>query len=142
MSLFRESDQPLDRSILQLFRFIPGSQEVIIGAVRDPHFGPMVMFGSGGVEVEGMRDIVFALVPLNRQEAEKLLEKTWAGRRLEGYRNIPPSDREAVLDSILRIGKLIEDFSQIMEVEINPLIVQPEGQGAIAVDVRMKLGEV
>jgi len=123
-------------------KMVEGGQEVIIGAVRDPQFGPLVMFGLGGVEVEGLKDVAFALAPLNRSDAEELIMKTWAGRRLAGYRNIKPVDREAVLDSIIRVGQLAVDFPQIAEVEINPLIVKSEGMGVVAVDVRMKVIEI
>ena len=68
-------------------------QEVIAGAVRDPQFGAQVMFGSGGVEVEGLKDVAFGLAPLPRAEAEEMLEKTWAGRKLKGFRDLPPADR-------------------------------------------------
>jgi acetyltransferase len=69
---------------------ITSGQEVIVGMVRDAQFGPLVMFGSGGVEVEGLKDVTFELAPLNRKEAEAMLERTWAGRKLRGFRNIPP----------------------------------------------------
>lgn len=122
-------------------KMVPVGHEVIIGAVRDPQFGPLVMFGSGGTEVEGIRDVAFALAPLDRVEAQGLLEKTWAGQRLSGFRNLKPADKEAVLDSLLRLGQLVMDFPQIAEVEINPLRVFPEGEGAVAVDVRLKITE-
>jgi acyl-CoA synthetase (NDP forming) len=77
-------------------------QEVIIGAVRDEQFGPLIMFGAGGVEVEGKRDVAFGLAPLSRAEAEKLIEATFAGRRLRGFRGSAPADREAVIDRLLR----------------------------------------
>jgi acetyl coenzyme A synthetase (ADP forming)-like protein len=118
---------------------LPPGQEVIMGVVRDPQFGPLVMFGSGGVEVEGLKDVAFALAPLSRREAEEMLDNTWAGRKLGGYRNIPPADREAVLDALLRLARLAEQLPQIMEIEINPLRVMPSGQGAWAVDVRVKV---
>ena len=118
---------------------ITDGQEVIIGAIQDPQFGPLVMFGSGGVEVEGLKDVEFALAPLPRQEAEYLLESTWAGRKLRGFRNLPASDREAVLDALLRLAQLAADFPQLVELEINPLRVLPEGQGAFAVDARIRL---
>jgi acetyl coenzyme A synthetase (ADP forming)-like protein len=120
-------------------KMVQNGQEVIIGAVRDPQFGPLVMFGSGGVEVEGMKDVAFALAPLSRMEAESLLQKTWAGRRLSGFRNHPPADREAIIDAMLRVGQLAMDFPQIVEVEINPLRVFPGSSGALAVDVRLKI---
>ncbi len=114
-------------------------QDVIVGAVQDPHFGPLVMFGSGGVEAEGLKDIAFALAPITREEANHLLESTWAGRKLRGYRNIPPADREAVIDALLRLAQLAADCPELAEIEINPLRVLAEGQGALALDVRASL---
>jgi acetyltransferase len=116
-----------------------GGQEVVVGVVRDMHFGPLVMFGSGGMEVEVLNDTAFALAPLCRSEVAEMLEKTWAGRKLQGFRNIEAADRDAVIETVLRVGQLAEDFPQIEELEINPLIVLPQGNGAIAVDVRMKV---
>jgi acetate---CoA ligase (ADP-forming) len=111
-------------------------QEVIVGAVRDPQFGPLVMFGSGGIEVEALQDVAFALAPVTTREADELLARTWAGRRLAGYRNIAAADREAVLDVIHRLSHLVADHPTLNEVEINPLRVLGRGQGAVAVDVR------
>jgi acetyltransferase len=117
----------------------PQGHEVIIGALQDPQFGPMVSFGSGGVEVEELQDIDFALAPLSRSEAEQLLENTWAGAKLRGYRNVPAADREAVLDVLLRMAQLAADFPQLAEIEINPLRVLPQGEGTLALDVRIQL---
>jgi acetyltransferase len=111
--------------------------EVIIGAVRDEQFGPLIMFGAGGVDVEGQRDVAFGLAPLTRREAERMVEATFAGRRLRGLRGSPPVDREAVIDRVLRLAQLISDFPQVAEVEINPLRVMENS--AIAIDVRMKV---
>jgi acetyltransferase len=116
----------------------PAGQEVIVGIVQDPQFGPLVMFGSGGVEVEGLKDVAFALAPLSRDEAKHLLDSTWAGRKLRGYRNLPPADRAAVVNVLLRLAQLAADFPQLAEIEINPLRALPDGQGAVAVDVRIK----
>jgi acetyltransferase len=118
---------------------VPQGQEVIIGAVQDPQFGPLVMFGSGGVEVEGLQDVDFSLAPLSWSEAEGLLARTWAGRKLRGYRHIPPADREAVLSAIIRLAQLAADFPQLAEIEINPLRVLPAGEGAFAVDGRVRV---
>ncbi|MBF8285982.1 MAG: acetyl coenzyme A synthetase (ADP forming), alpha domain protein, partial [Anaerolineales bacterium] len=120
-------------------RMFPSGQEVIVGVVQDPQFGPLVMFGSGGVEVEGLKDIAFALAPLSRDEAEHLLDSTWAGRKLCGYRNLPPADRAAVVNVLLRLAQLAADFPQLAEIEINPLRALPDGQGAVAVDVRIRM---
>ena len=117
---------------------LPG-QYVIVGVVRDPQFGPMVMFGSGGVEVEGLKDVAFELAPLTRREAEGMLESTWAGRKLRGFRNLQPADREAALVAMARLAQLALDCPELGEIEINPLRVLPEGQGAFAIDVRAKI---
>ena len=114
-------------------------QEVIVGAVQDAQFGPLVMFGSGGVEVEGLRDVEFALAPVTPGEAEGLLARTWAGRRLGGFRNMPPADRAAALDVIRRLGQLAADFPQLAEIELNPVRVLPGEGGACAVDARARL---
>jgi acetyltransferase len=118
---------------------LPPAQEVIIGVVRDPQFGPLVMFGSGGVEVEGLNDVAFGLAPLERGEAEALLDATWAGRRMRGYRSLAPADREAVIDTVVRVAQLAVDFPQITELEINPLRVYAQGDGAFALDVRLRV---
>lgn len=118
---------------------IPPGQEVIMGAVRDAQFGPLVMFGSGGVEVEGLKDVAFALAPLVPQETEYLLENTWAGRKLRGYRNLPPADRSAVVEVLSRLSQMVWDFPAISEIEINPLRVLKQGMGVFALDVRLKV---
>ncbi len=120
-------------------RMLPAGQEVILGAIQDAQFGPMVMFGSGGVEVERLKDVAFSLAPLTMQDAEWMLENTWAGRRLRGFRNLPPADRQAVLKALVLLGQLSADFPQLAEIEINPLRVFADSQGTAALDVRMRL---
>jgi acetyl coenzyme A synthetase (ADP forming)-like protein len=123
-------------------RMVLSGQEVIVGAIQDPQFGPLVMFGSGGVEVEGLKDVAFALAPVTQEEAEHMLESTWAGRKLRGFRNVPPADRVAVIEVLIRLAQLAADFAELAEIEINPLRVMPEGQGAFAVDVRARVAGV
>lgn len=134
-------------------RMVLRGQEVIIGAVQDTQFGPLAMFGSGGVEVEGLKDVAFALAPVTYEEAQFMLESTWAGRKLRGYRHIVPADRDAVVDTLIRLAQLAADFSAadsaarnnvwLAEIEINPLRVLPEGHGTFAVDVRARVaGEI
>ncbi|MFZ5880733.1 MAG: acetate--CoA ligase family protein [Chloroflexota bacterium] len=120
---------------VHLQRQIPQGQEVIVGMVRDPQFGPLMMVGSGGVEVEGLRDVAFALAPLSQAEAREMLRKTWAGRKLQGFRNLPPADEDSVIDALVKLSHLALDNEHIAEIEINPLRVL--AQGAVAVDVRM-----
>ena len=121
---------------VHLQRQIPEGQEVIIGAVRDPLFGALMMFGSGGIEVEGLKDVAFALAPLNQAEAREMIRKTWAGRKLKGFRSIPPVDEESVIDVLIKLSFLAYEHPEIEEIEINPLRVLQKG--SVAVDVRIK----
>ena len=116
---------------------IPYGQDVIIGAIQDPQFGALVMFGSGGIEVEGLKDVQFSLAPLSREEANQMLDDTWAGSKLNGFRNLAPADRQAVIDSLLRLAQLASAHPKIAEVEINPLRTLEQGKGAHAIDVRI-----
>ena len=114
-------------------------QDVIVGAVQDEQFGPLVMFGAGGVEVEELRDVAFGLAPLSRHEAEAMIDSTWAGRKLAGYRGEPPADREAAIEAVLRVGQMAVDLPRISEIEINPLRILGVGAGALALDVRLRI---
>ncbi len=118
-------------------RQIEDGQEVIVGVVRDATFGPLVMFGSGGVEAEGLKDVAFALGPLSPLEAQEMMRKTWAGKKLDGFRNIPAADKSAVQDILIKLSWLAHDHPEISEIEINP--VRAFSKGALAVDVRVKL---
>jgi acyl-CoA synthetase (NDP forming) len=116
-------------------RQVLGGQEVIVGVVRDRNFGPLVMFGSGGVEAEALGDVAFALAPLDQSEADDLIRRTWAGRRLDGFRNLPPADKSAVRDALIGLSWLAYDHPEFTEIEINPLRVLTKG--AFALDVRV-----
>ena len=118
---------------------VPLGQEVIVGAVQDPQFGPVMMFGSGGTEVEGLRDLAFGLAPLTDLEIDAMLNETWAGKKLLGFRNLLPADINAVRDVLGRVAQLANDFPQFSEIEINPLRVFPDGKGTAALDVRIRL---
>jgi acetyltransferase len=93
------------------------------------------MFGSGGVEVEGLKDVAFALGPLTQAEAESLMRRTWAGRKLDGFRNLPAADKSAVAQALVRLSQLAEEHPEITEIEINPL--RALAKGAVALDIRM-----
>ena len=121
---------------------VQGQVELIVGVVRDPQFGPLVMVGTGGTQVELLRDVAFELAPLTARQADEMLDRTTAGRLLAGYRGAPPADRKAVVDVILRLAQIALDWPQIAEIEINPLVVMREGEGASAVDVRVRLQAV
>jgi acetyltransferase len=117
----------------------PGGLEVLIGMNRDPQFGPLVTFGLGGIYVEALKDVTFRVAPFSRREAEAMLSEIRSHALLEGVRGNPPVDQEAIVDTLLRMGQLVQDFPEIAEFDINPLIVYPRGQGAIAIDMRLVL---
>ncbi|NOQ39631.1 MAG: CoA-binding protein [Anaerolineales bacterium] len=117
----------------------PGGLEVLIGMNRDPQFGPLVTFGLGGIYVEALKDVTFRVAPFTRLEAQAMLEEIRSKALLEGIRGKPPVDKEAIIETLLRMGQLVQEFPEIAEFDINPLIVYPKGQGAIAIDMRLVL---
>ena len=119
----------------------PQGHEVIIGMRRDPQFGPLIMFGLGGIYVELFQDVTFRVAPITRCDALAMIQETKAGRLLAGLRSQPPADLEAVADCLLRLSQLALDFPEIEEVEVNPFLVLPAGQGAMALDGRMLLAD-
>jgi len=117
-------------------KMAPKGQEVIVGMRRDATFGPMLMFGMGGVLVEQIKDIRFKVAPLSEEDIDDMIAGTIAGKLLAGYRGASKGDIAAVKDVIARLSQLALDFPEIAEVEINPLIVYSEEQGALALDSR------
>ena len=116
-----------------------GGIEVILGATRDSKFGPMCMFGLGGTFVEALQDVTFRLSPMWEVSAEIMISSIKAYKVLKGIRGNPPSDIDAIKDCILRLSQMISDHPQISELDINPLIVYPEGQGCVVADSRILL---
>lgn len=114
----------------------PKGLEVIVGMRRDPTFGPLMMFGLGGTMVELLKDISFKVAPLTSEDIDEMIENTLAGKLLKGYRGSAKADIKAVKEAIARLSQLSLDNPAISEIEINPLIVYPEGQGAISLDSR------
>jgi acetate---CoA ligase (ADP-forming) len=117
----------------------PGGIEILVGMNRDPQFGPLVTFGLGGIYVETLKDVTFRLAPFSPDEALQMLEEIRARAILDGVRGQPPADKDAIVDILLRIGQLVQDFPEIAELDINPVIVYPQGQGALAIDMRLVL---
>lgn len=113
--------------------------EVIVGMRRDATFGPIIMFGMGGTMVELVKDIQFKVAPLSSKDIESMVADTMAGKLLDGYRGAPIADFDALYGVIAKINNLAMENPEIQEIEINPLIVYPQGQGVIAIDSRMIL---
>jgi len=123
-------------------RMARGGVEVILGASRDPLFGPMCMFGLGGTFVEAIKDVTFRIAPMWEISAETMIETIRAYKVLSGIRGNPPSDIAAIKDCILRLSQLVSDHPEIQELDINPLIVYPEGEGCVVADSRILLEAV
>jgi len=111
--------------------------ELIVGAKQDRDFGPVILFGMGGVMTEVLKDRAIALPPLNRLLAQRLMEETRVNRLLRGYRDIPPANIALLEEILIRLAQLVTDFSEIAELDINPLFV--DAQSACAVDARVLL---
>ncbi|MEM2878226.1 MAG: acetate--CoA ligase family protein [Candidatus Hadarchaeales archaeon] len=121
---------------VMIYRMAPQGKEIIIGAVRDAQFGPILMFGLGGIYVNFLKDVAYAMCPISLNEASELVKETKAYTLLRGVRGEPPSDTASVIDTILRISHLISTFDDILEIEINPTFVYGEGKGCLAIDIR------
>ena len=119
---------------------ITRGKEVILGMKRDPHCGPLMMFGMGGVMVEVLRDVCFYLAPLTPEEARKMLMSTKTYQMLKGVRGEPGVDIDAIAEALQRLSQLVTEFPQIQQLDINPYVVGPRGTVPIAVDARIILG--
>lgn len=118
-------------------QMITGGREVIIGMNRDPQFGPLLMFGLGGIYVEVLKDVSFRIAPISRREAEEMIAEIRSYNLLKGVRGQKPADMEAMVDTLLRVSQLVTDFPEVVEMDINPLMVLDSGQGAYSVDMRL-----
>jgi len=118
---------------------VGSGKEIILGAKQDPIFGPLVMFGLGGIYVEILRDVVFRLAPIDEHEASQMVHSIKTLKLLKGVRGEKPSDLGAIVDSLQRLSQLVTEFPEIEEFDINPLLVLREGKGVRTVDVRISL---
>ena len=119
------------RGQILIQRQIPGKVELILGLLRDPQFGPCMMFGIGGVTAELFDDAVFAVAPLNRREALDLIGRIRGQKMLDGFRGAPPVDREEIASLLVALGEIGLAFPRIREIDINPLICVAEGSMAV-----------
>ncbi|SAK55295.1 N-acetyltransferase GCN5 [Caballeronia calidae] len=120
---------------VQVQQMVGAGQEVIIGAVTDPSFGKLIAFGLGGVLVEVLKDVTFRLAPVTRDEAASMLDGIQAAEVLRGVRGAEAVNREALITLIERVSRLVDDFPQISEMDLNPVFASPNG--AVAADVRI-----
>jgi len=118
-------------------KMIPGGKEVIVGASRDPQFGPLVMFGLGGIFVEVLNDVVFRAAPVSEKEAERMIGEIRFLKLLKGFRGDEPADIPALASAVSRISKLVTDFPRISELDANP--IKADSKKAWVVDARIIL---
>jgi acyl-CoA synthetase (NDP forming) len=116
---------------------VVGGRETIAGVTRDPSFGPLVMFGLGGIFVEVLRDVIFRVAPINRRDAADMISGLRGAKLLDALRGSPPADRRAIEEVLLRLSLLAEHFPEIAELDVNPLLAFPDR--AVAVDGRVLL---
>jgi len=118
---------------------VRGGVEMVLGMVRDPKFGPMVMCGLGGVFVEVVRDIAFKLPPIAAPEALEMVQGLKGQKLLTGYRGAPPVDTTPMVDAVVTLSHLVTDFPNLRELDINPFILCPDPSKSRAIDARLIL---
>ncbi|MGA0394578.1 MAG: acetate--CoA ligase family protein, partial [Rhodospirillales bacterium] len=130
-------DAQIDGVLVQ--EMITGGVEALIGMKRDATFGPMIAVGAGGTLVELVGDVQMAPAPLSAAQAETLIDNTLLAKLLAGYRGGAVMDKEALIDMIVNVSWLVADHDAITELDLNPVMVLPEGQGCAAVDFKFSL---
>jgi acetyltransferase len=120
---------------------VAGGRELILGMSRDPQFGPLLMFGLGGIAVEVLKDVSFRVAPVSRRDAREMVREIRSYPLLAAFRGSEPMDEDAIVDALLRLSRLSLDFPGIQEIDINPAIVLPRGRGLRAIDCRMAIAE-
>ncbi|MCS7366937.1 MAG: acetate--CoA ligase family protein [archaeon YNP-WB-062] len=128
-----------DAKIIGIFvqEMAPTGLEVIVGAIKDPQFGHTIMFGLGGIFVEILKDVTFRIAPLTIEDAMEMIREIKGYPLLKGYRGQPPADENAIIDTIMKTSKLLTDFPQISQLDLNPIFVYE--RGAKIVDARIIL---
>lgn len=121
---------------------VTGGVETIVGVVHDPLFGPLIGFGIGGVDVELFGDMRFRVAPLTDRDVAELIEEPRGARLLHGHRGRPLADIEALRNLVTRVSRLAEAIPEVMELDLNPVVVLPAGQGCRIVDARIRVGVV
>jgi acyl-CoA synthetase (NDP forming) len=128
---------PLEAVFLQ--REVRGGIEALVGVTTDATFGPLLVCGLGGVLVELVRDVAFRLPPVSDVDAREMLSRLRAARLLDGYRGMPPGDREALVALIMLVSALVEVVPELRELDLNPVKVLEPGRGVIVVGARMRV---
>ena len=118
---------------------IPAGREFVVGMTHDPQFGPVVMFGVGGILTEAIKDVTFGIAPLRERDARRMLDEIRAKELLGAFRGAPPVDRDALVKTMRAVGQVALDYPEILEIDINPLLINRQGI-PVAVDALVTLG--
>ena len=124
---------------VQVQSMVKGGREVILGMCQDAQFGPLLMFGLGGVFVEYLKDVTFGIHPISHHDAEEMIRSLRGRRLLEGARGAPPVDRRRLVEGLLRLSQLVGDFPKVDQIDINPFMACPRGRRSLAVDARVRM---
>ena len=130
-------EQHAGRYLVQ--EMIDGGVEMVVGVTHDPSFGPIILTGMGGTLVELLRDVAVRITPVTDRDVAEMLEELRMAPMLRGYRGAPPADVPALTDLIHRVNAMVEDLPEVAELDLNPVFVRPDGEGVVAVDVRLRL---
>jgi acetyltransferase len=122
---------------VEVQKMVPTGKEVIVGMTRDIQFGPLIMFGMGGIYVNILRDVSFRLAPISKREASEMIAETKFYALLRGVRGESRSDINSIIDTILKVSQLSVDFEEISEIDINPLFAYERNSGVLALDVKI-----
>lgn len=121
---------------------VRGGVEMCIGVTQASNMGTLLAFGSGGTQVEIWKDLTFRVHPLTKTDVVEMMEQIRGFPLLQGFRGAPAADKDAVVESILRVNQMVKDFPEIQELDINPLCVLPQGQGVVALDARIRMAHL
>jgi len=132
----------MELTAVELQREVRGGIEALVGVVSDPTFGPLVVCGLGGVQVELLRDASFRMPPVTDLDAAEMIDRLRLKPLLDGYRGAPAGDKGALLALVQRVSALVEAVPELREMDLNPVKVLPPGQGVVAVDARIRVGRL
>ena len=118
---------------------VKGNREMVCGIATDPQYGPMMMFGLGGVFIEVMKDVTFRIAPLTDVDADEMIKSVKAYKLLQGARGTTPAQMNQIQETLLRLSQLVSDYKFIDELDINPLLISEKSGEGIAVDGRIKV---
>lgn len=126
-------------AVLTVQKMVTGGREVIVGATRDRHFGPVLMCGLGGVLAEVLEDVAFRLIPVTAADARDMVASLRGAKVLDGYRGSPPADRGALHDLLVAVSDLVISYPEVGELDLNPVAVFE--RGLVILDARIRLAE-